>query len=81
VNIPTTIYSCIEYGCIGLSEESAEEKYGKNNIEVYHSNFIPIDCIIPKKGALGGYAKVICLKSQNVIQKLHVGNNYMPTDL
>ncbi|TPP66894.1 putative pyridine nucleotide-disulfide oxidoreductase [Fasciola gigantica] len=34
VNVPTTIFTPIEYGACGLSEEDAITKYGKENIEV-----------------------------------------------
>jgi thioredoxin reductase (NADPH) len=27
-NIPTTVFTPIEYGCCGLSEVAAKEKYG-----------------------------------------------------
>ena len=34
VNIPTTVFTPLEYGVTGLAEEDAEAKYGKDNIEV-----------------------------------------------
>ena len=33
-NVPTTVYTPLEYGCCGFTEEDAEAKYGKDNIEV-----------------------------------------------
>uniref|UniRef100_A0A0R3WUR6 Pyr_redox_dim domain-containing protein n=1 Tax=Hydatigena taeniaeformis TaxID=6205 RepID=A0A0R3WUR6_HYDTA len=33
VNVPTTVFTPLEYGCIGLSEENAISKFGKDNIE------------------------------------------------
>lgn len=35
-NIPTTIFTPMEYGCVGLNEEQAVQQYGEDNIEVYH---------------------------------------------
>jgi thioredoxin reductase (NADPH) len=32
--IPTTVFTPIEYGTIGLSEEVAIQQYGADNIEV-----------------------------------------------
>ncbi|KRX86943.1 Thioredoxin reductase 1, cytoplasmic [Trichinella pseudospiralis] len=32
--VPTTVFTPLEYGCCGLSEEKAIEKYGENNIEM-----------------------------------------------
>ena len=37
--VPTTVFTPIEYGAIGLSEEEAEEKFTKDGIEVFHSYF------------------------------------------
>lgn len=33
-NIATTVFSPLEYGCVGLTEEEAINKYTENNIEV-----------------------------------------------
>ena len=33
-NIATTVFTPLEYGCIGYSEEAAIEKFGEDNIEV-----------------------------------------------
>lgn len=42
-DVATTIYTPIEYGCIGLSEEKAIAKFGKDAIKVYRSNFKPLE--------------------------------------
>lgn len=34
VNVPTTVFTPLEYGVIGLSEEDAQLIYDKENIEV-----------------------------------------------
>lgn len=34
VNVPTTVFTPLEYGCCGLSEERAIEQYGEENLEV-----------------------------------------------
>ena len=38
-HIATTVFTPIEYGAVGLSEEKAIEKFGKENIVVYHAAF------------------------------------------
>lgn len=48
-NIPTTVFTPLEYGAIGLSEEDAIEKYGKLNIEVYHQNFWPLEWTVAER--------------------------------
>jgi thioredoxin reductase (NADPH) len=34
--VPTTVFTPLEYGCIGYSEEEAIEKFGPENIEVIY---------------------------------------------
>jgi thioredoxin reductase (NADPH) len=34
VNVATTVFSPLEYGCVGLSEEAAIEREGAANIDV-----------------------------------------------
>jgi len=39
VNVPTTIFTPLEYGCVGYSQEAAEQAFGKHNIESFSSRF------------------------------------------
>jgi thioredoxin/glutathione reductase (selenoprotein) len=55
--VPTTVFTPLEYGCVGLSEEAAQEKYGF--IEVYHTYFTPLEWSVPHLGDNGCYAKII----------------------
>ena len=32
--VPTTVFTPIEYGCCGLTEEAATEKFGEDSLEV-----------------------------------------------
>jgi len=34
--IPTTVFTPLEYGCVGLSEEEAVHRHGADGVEVYH---------------------------------------------
>ena len=34
--VPTAVFSPLEYGCTGLSEEDAISQYGEDSIDVYH---------------------------------------------
>lgn len=63
-NVPTTIFTPLEYGCIGLTEEAAIEQYGED-IQVYHSNFLPLEWTVPHHDENACYAKLICVSSQN----------------
>jgi thioredoxin reductase (NADPH) len=42
-NVPTTVFTPIEYGAIGYSEEDAISKFGEGSIEVFHSEFVPLE--------------------------------------
>jgi len=65
-NIPTTIFTPLEYGCIGLTEEKAIAKYGQDDIQVYHTNFRPLEWTVPHREENACYAKLICVISLNV---------------
>lgn len=41
--VATTVFTPIEYGACGLSEEDAIKKFGEDNIEVYHTTFKPLE--------------------------------------
>lgn len=34
MQVPTTVFTPLEYGCVGLSEEKAVGRYGEDNTEV-----------------------------------------------
>jgi thioredoxin reductase (NADPH) len=74
-DIATTVFTPMEYGVIGLSEEIALERYGEKDIEVYHVHWKPLKwCVDPEIEGPFPYAKIICVKSQN--QKI-VGFHYL----
>jgi len=60
--IPTTVFTPLEYGTIGMSEEDAIQKFGAENIEVYHAYFQPLEQTIPHRLENKCYAKFICNK-------------------
>lgn len=64
-NVPTTVFTPLEYGCIGLSEEDAIAKYGNDDVDVYHTFLTPLEVTVAKRDENAGYAKLICVKSQN----------------
>jgi len=37
--VPTTVFTPYEYGCVGWSQEEAERRLGKDNLEIYLSKF------------------------------------------
>ncbi|KAK6111168.1 Thioredoxin reductase 1 [Brugia pahangi] len=72
--IPTTVFTPLEYGSCGLSEYSAIQKYGKENINVYHNVFIPLEyAVTERKEKAHCYCKLICLKNeQDLILGFHI---------
>ncbi|CAK4609519.1 unnamed protein product [Aphanomyces euteiches] len=41
--VATTVFTPIEYGCCGLSEDDAIASAGQENIQVYHQHFVPLE--------------------------------------
>lgn len=68
VNVPTTVFSPLEYGCVGYSEEDAQQKFGKENISCYHVGFKPLEWEFNKfrPDTDKCYVKVICNKLDNL---------------
>ncbi|XP_019392367.1 PREDICTED: thioredoxin reductase 3 isoform X2 [Crocodylus porosus] len=65
VNVPTTVFTPLEYGCCGLPEERAVKEYGEHNLEVYHTLFWPLEWTVPNRDNNTCYAKIICNKLAN----------------
>jgi thioredoxin reductase (NADPH) len=63
--VPTTVFTPLEYGSIGYSEEEAIKKYGADNIEVYHSHYWPLEWTVAKRSESTCYAKLICNKQDD----------------
>lgn len=64
--VPTTVFTPLEYGSCGLAEEVAIQRYGKENINVYHNMFLPLEYTVPARIENEHcYLKLICLKTEN----------------
>lgn len=73
--IPTTVFTPIEYGVCGLSEEDAIQSLGgEDNVEVYHSGLWPLEWTVAHKPDNACYAKLVCDKTRN---NLVVGFHYL----
>ncbi|CAD7969422.1 unnamed protein product [Amoebophrya sp. A25] len=42
-NVATTVFTPIEFGTVGLSEDDAIAQYGKDNLTIYHGYFHPLE--------------------------------------
>mmetsp|Transcript_17742 Transcript_17742/g.19229 ORF Transcript_17742/g.19229 Transcript_17742/m.19229 type:complete len:564 (-) Transcript_17742:154-1845(-) len=76
--VPTTVFTPVEYGSVGYSEEAAIKKYGAENIEVFLSEFTTLEVSavhrMKRKRSEGDededmgpncLAKLVCLKNEN----------------
>ncbi|CAH2074701.1 unnamed protein product, partial [Iphiclides podalirius] len=58
-NVATTVFTPLEYGCVGLSEEAALDRYGEESIEVYHAFYKPTEFFIPQRNIRNCYLKAV----------------------
>ncbi|XP_076250564.1 thioredoxin reductase 1 isoform X2 [Rhynchophorus ferrugineus] len=61
-NVATTVFTPLEYGCVGISEETAVKRYGEDKIEIYHGYYKPTEFFIPQRSIVHCYLKVIALR-------------------
>jgi len=74
-DVATTVFSPLEYACVGLSEEDAAKRFGEDNIEVYHGFYKPTEFFIPQKSVRYCYVKAVAERSgdQKVLGLHYVG--------
>lgn len=78
INICTTVFTPIEYSCVGLSEDDAIARFGEDGIEVYQREFIPLEWSLSQnRHETYAFAKVIVDKTKdgNVLGIHYVGPN------
>uniref|UniRef100_A0A8C6NMG2 Thioredoxin reductase 2 n=1 Tax=Nothobranchius furzeri TaxID=105023 RepID=A0A8C6NMG2_NOTFU len=59
-NVATTVFTPLEYGCVGLSEEEVVRRQGEDGVEVYHAFYKPLEFTVAGRDASQCYIKVIC---------------------
>lgn len=67
-NVATTVFTPLEYGSIGMTEEEAKANLGEENINVYVSEFTPLEYTLSEHRAERGdeaFAKLIVDKGSN----------------
>eukprot|EP00616_Rhizochromulina_sp_CCMP1243_P015990 CAMPEP_0118967484 /NCGR_PEP_ID=MMETSP1173-20130426/4858_1 /TAXON_ID=1034831 /ORGANISM="Rhizochromulina marina cf, Strain CCMP1243" /LENGTH=640 /DNA_ID=CAMNT_0006916455 /DNA_START=61 /DNA_END=1983 /DNA_ORIENTATION=- len=79
-NVATAVFTPLEYGAVGLSEEEAIAKYGEAGVEVYHAPFVPLEwSLTPERetDAFPCFCKIICNKgeSEKVLGMHYLGPN------
>lgn len=75
--VATTVFTPIEYGCVGYSEEDARKQFGTQNIVAYGSVYKPLEWNLNYNRTQNCYAKVVINKAdQNRVVGIHfVGPN------
>jgi len=69
--IAKCIFTPLEYAKVGMEEIGAKEKYGEDNIDVYHTNFKPVkwNFLATRKDSC--YIKVIVNKIDERVLGIH----------
>lgn len=71
-NVCTTVFTPIEYGTVGYSEDDALKEFGQENLVVYHKYFVPLEWTIsPTRGEHTGFCKAIVDKHTDKVLGLH----------
>ena len=72
VNVATTVFTPLEYGCCGFSEEKAKEVLGDEHTEVFHSVFRPLEWnFLSDREELSCFAKVIVNLQNGKVVGIH----------
>lgn len=61
LQVPSTVFTPLEYSFVGLSEDEAALKQGIDGIEVYHAFFKPLEYAVPQRHSENCYMKVTAL--------------------
>ncbi|KAL3920597.1 MAG: hypothetical protein SGPRY_005195, partial [Prymnesium sp.] len=56
---PTTVFTPLEYACVGMSEEQARSELGDDRLEVYHTHYQPLEWALSGRPADLCYCKVL----------------------
>ncbi|KAL7427046.1 hypothetical protein ACHAXM_000691 [Skeletonema potamos] len=71
-NICTTVFTPLEYGTVGYSEDDAIAEFGEESVTVYHKYFIPLEwSISPSRGTHQGFCKAVVNKHTDRVLGLH----------
>jgi thioredoxin reductase (NADPH) len=64
--VPTAVFTPIEYACVGLGQEAAEQKFGVGRVDAFHAASTPLEAELPLRsdnpppyGHNAAYLKVV----------------------
>ncbi len=61
MQVPTTVFTPLEFASVGLSEEVAMSRYGNEGVDVYHAFYRPLEYYLPQRDSGQCYIKVLYL--------------------
>lgn len=64
-NVATTVFTPLEYGSVGYTEEEAQKTFGKEKVIGYHNIFKPIEWTFNEERPNAGYVKIVCRIEEN----------------
>jgi len=67
----TAVFTPLEYGCVGWTEEHAKEELGDEGLEVYHTNFLPLEWSLSHGEPNDCYLKVLVDLGTNKVVGMH----------
>jgi thioredoxin reductase (NADPH) len=71
-NVCTTVFTPLEYGTVGYSEDDAISEFGKDNLDIYHKYFVPLEwSISPSRSHSQGFCKAVVEKNSDRVLGLH----------
>ncbi|CAJ1447092.1 unnamed protein product [Effrenium voratum] len=73
-DVATTVFTPLEYGCVGYSEEEAKQSLGKDRVKVYHASAQPLEWNLNSERKEDmGYMKLIVDKDEKEkVKGIHV---------
>jgi len=73
INIPTTVFTPLEYGTCGYTEEDAKKVFGVDNIKTFHTSFQPLEWQYNKEREGGDcYVKVLVKLDDRKVVGFHI---------
>lgn len=74
-NIATAVFTPLEIGTVGLSEEEAVAKYGADSVDSYVSAFQPLEWSVCHKDEIFSFSKIVVnIRDQDKVLGLHIAS-------
>ena len=72
-SVPTTVFTPLEYGAVGLTEVEAKQRFGEEQIATYHTRFRPLEWEYRAQGVVRtAYTKVLVNKADDRVVGFHI---------